>query len=126
MDDLAAPPDGAGRLGENILHFARLLRAAGLPVGPGHVIDAVEAVLAAGVASREDFRTTLHAVFVAKRDQTVIFDQAFAIFWKRRGFLEKLIAMMSPMAAPDKQEAKPKPGATRMAEALAGDKPKRE
>jgi uncharacterized protein with von Willebrand factor type A (vWA) domain len=121
-------PDEAsdGKLGENILHFARLLRAAGLPVGPGHVLDAVEAVQAAGVASRADFRTTLHAVFVSRHDQTILFDQAFAIFWKRRGFLEKLIAMMSPMAAPDKQDMKPAPGATRMAEALAGNRPKRE
>lgn len=127
MDERVQPsPETDGKLADNILHFARLLRAAGLPVGPGHVIDAVQAVEAAGVASREDFRTTLLAVFVGQREQTVVFDQAFAIFWKRRGFLEKLIAMMSPMAAPDKQEAKPKPGATRLAEALAGDRPKRE
>ena len=45
-----------GRLAENIVHFARLLRGAGLPVGPGHAIDAVRAVEVAGVRSREDFR----------------------------------------------------------------------
>ena len=120
--------DGAvtGKLGENILHFARLLRGTGLPVGPGHVLDAVRAVEAAGVGSRADFREVLHAIFVSRHDQTPIFDQAFAMFWKRRGFLEKLIAMMSPLATPDQKETKPPPGATRLAEAMAGDRPKRE
>ena len=33
-----------GKLAENILHFARLLRSAGLPIGPGIVIDAITAV----------------------------------------------------------------------------------
>ena len=115
-----------GRLAENILHFARLLRAAGLRVGPGHVIDAVRAVEVAGLTSREDFRTILHAVFVSRHEQTILFDQAFAIFWRKRGFIEKLIAMMSPMATPEKQVTKPAPGATRLAEALAGNRPKRE
>ncbi|MDB5572240.1 MAG: hypothetical protein JWN93_3423, partial [Hyphomicrobiales bacterium] len=41
--DAPAPQDEAagGALAENILHFARALRAAGLPVGPGAVLDAV-------------------------------------------------------------------------------------
>ena len=35
-------PDSAlegGRMTENIMHFARLLRAAGLPLGPGKVLE---------------------------------------------------------------------------------------
>ncbi|MEL6578076.1 MAG: VWA domain-containing protein, partial [Pseudomonadota bacterium] len=35
---------GGGRLAENVMHFARALRAAGLPVGPGRVADAVTAL----------------------------------------------------------------------------------
>ena len=114
-----------GKLPENIAHFARLLRDAGLPVGPGHILDAVKAVEVAGLVSRADFRSTLHAVFVSKHEQSVIFDAAFDLFWKKRGFVEKLIAMMSPMAEPQKEAAKPKAGATRLAEALAGKRPKR-
>ena len=114
-----------GKLPENIAHFARLLRDAGLPVGPGHILDAVKAVEVAGLVSRADFRSTLHAVFVSKHEQSVIFDAAFDVFWKKRGFVEKLIAMMSPMAEPQKEAAKPKAGATRLAEALAGKRPKR-
>src|SRR5262249_52903179 len=55
-----------GRLAENIVHFARALRAAGIPVGPGAVMDALAAVEAAGVGTREDFYWTLHAVLVKR------------------------------------------------------------
>lgn len=71
-DDLTLPDaegEGGGKLIENIMHFGRTLRAAGLPVGPGKVLDAVEAVRVAGVTNRRDFYWTLHAVFVNRRDQ---------------------------------------------------------
>src|ERR1700691_5272475 len=87
-------PRGSGRLAENILYFARALREAGLPVGPGGVLDALRAVEAAGIGDRADFRATLHATFVKKHEHSILFDQAFRIFWRRKGFLEKLIAMM--------------------------------
>ena len=45
----------SGRLAQNIVYFARALRAAGIPVGPGAVLDALAAVSAAGVGTREDF-----------------------------------------------------------------------
>ena len=50
------------RLAENIVYFARALRAAGLPVGPGAIIDALAAVRAAGIGARADFYWTLHSV----------------------------------------------------------------
>ena len=53
-----------GRLVPNLMHFARTLRAAGMPVGPGKVIDAVQAVASVGVTNRADFYWTLHAIFV--------------------------------------------------------------
>src|SRR6185436_2612798 len=90
------PSQGHGRLAENIVYFARALRAAGLPVGPGAVLDALEAVKAAGVGAREDFYWTLHAVFVKRHEHSVLFDQAFRIFFRKRGYLERLIAMMAP------------------------------
>ena len=56
------------------MHFARTLRAAGLPVGPGKVLDAVAAVEEIGIADRRDFYWTLHAVFVNRADQRQLFD----------------------------------------------------
>ena len=61
--------DPDGQLAENILYFARALRAAGIPVGPGAVLDALEAVKAAGVGG-EDFYWTLHAVFVKRHEHS--------------------------------------------------------
>jgi uncharacterized protein with von Willebrand factor type A (vWA) domain len=116
-----AAPQPAGALAENIMYFARALRAAGMPVGPGSIIDAVQAVEVAGVTRREDFRAVLQSVFVTKYEHLVLFDQAFNIFWKRRGLMEKLIAMLSPVAEPERENEpvqKPKAGATRVAQAL--------
>jgi uncharacterized protein with von Willebrand factor type A (vWA) domain len=111
--------DGNGRLADNIAYFARALRAAGLPVGPGAVLDAIAAVDAARIGTREDFYWTLHAVLVKRHEHSVLFDQAFKIFWRRRALIEKLIALMSPIAPGDKAEKKPQAGALRVAEALA-------
>jgi uncharacterized protein with von Willebrand factor type A (vWA) domain len=120
-DGAPAPSKGTspGKHSENILYFARALREAGLPVGPGSVIDALAAVETARIGNRQDFYAALHCVFVKKHEHSTLFRQAFDIFWKKRGFIEKLIAMMSPMAEP-KSERKQKPdaGATRVANAL--------
>jgi uncharacterized protein len=106
----------SGRLAENILYFARALRAAGIPVGPGAVLDALEAVTAAGVGTREDFYWTLHAVFVKRHEHSVLFDQAFRIFFRRRGYIDQLMAMMLPQV-PNTARS-PEAGATRVNEAL--------
>jgi len=112
-------PRGEGRLADNIAYFARALRHAGLPVGPGAVLDALAAVEAARIGTREDFYWTLHAVFVKRREHSILFDQAFRIFWRRRALIEKLIAQMSPAAPGGQEEKKPQAGALRVAEALA-------
>jgi uncharacterized protein len=111
--------DRPGRLAENILYFARALRTAGIPVGPGAVLDALEAVQEAGIATREDFYWTLHAVFVKRHEHSVLFDQAFRVFFRKRAYLEKLIAMMMPQASAREQRP-PAPAAQRIHEALFG------
>jgi uncharacterized protein len=106
-----------GRLAENIVYFARALRAAGIPVGPGAVLDALAAVRTAGVGTREDFYWTLHSVFVNRHEHTILFDQAFRIFFKRRGYLEQLLGMTLPQV-PGTEPEKPKAGSQRVQEAL--------
>ena len=90
---MAAPE---GRLAENIVYFARALRAAGMPVGPGAVLDALAALNVARAGARDDFYWTLHAVFVKRHEHTILFDQAFRIFFRKRGYIDKLIASMLP------------------------------
>lgn len=93
-----------GRLVDNLMLFARVLRAAGLPVGPGKVIDAAEAVRAVGIASREDFYWTLHAVFVNRRDQREVFDQAFHVFWRNPRLLERMMSIALPQTVVPPEE----------------------
>src|SRR6266705_5724531 len=104
-------------LADNIVYFARALRAAGIPVGPGSVLDALAAVTAAGVGTREDFYWTLHAVFVKKHEHSVLYDQAFRMFFRKRAYLDKLLAMLSPQAPAGAQQP-PQAGAQRVQEAL--------
>src|SRR4051812_32305363 len=102
-----------GKLSDNVLYFARALRAAGIPVGPGAVIDALDALRTARVGAREDFYWTLHTVFVKRHEHTQLFDQAFRIFFRRRDYLDKLIASMVAQAPPREQDS-PRPGAQRI------------
>ncbi len=98
---LAEAPPQSGKLVENILHFARTLRAAGLPVGPGKVLQAIRAVEVAGVRRREDFYWALHAVLVNRRDQREIFDQTFHVFWRNPKILEKMMGLLLPDVRPN-------------------------
>jgi hypothetical protein len=111
---MAAPP---GRLAENILYFARSLRAAGIPVGPGAVLDALEALNVAHIGRRDDFYWTLHAVFVKRQEHTVLFNQAFQIFFRKRGYIEKMIASLLPEVTAGQPKVPP-PGAQRVQDAL--------
>jgi uncharacterized protein with von Willebrand factor type A (vWA) domain len=119
------PEETAGKLAENILYFARALRAAGIPVGPGAVLDALAAVQAAGVGTREDFYWTLHAVFVKRHEHSVLFDQAFRIFFRKRGYLDRLLATMMPQV-PLPMEKEQKPALQRIQDALFANVGERE
>lgn len=106
-----------GRFADNIMHFARVLRAAGLPIGPGQVIEAIRAVEVAGIRRRDDFYWTLHSVFVNRRSQRELFDQAFHIFWRNPKILERTLGMMLPKVEIPPDEASTPPS-RRLAEAL--------
>ena len=110
-------PDG-GKLAANITTFARALRRAGLPIGPGRVIDAVRAVQAAGFTRRADFYWTLHACFVSRPEHRVVFDQVFRLFWRDPRFLEQMMSMLLPALRGVQDERAPEAGERRAAEAL--------
>tara|TARA_R110002094_G_scaffold82773_2_gene87580 strand:+ start:267 stop:554 length:288 start_codon:yes stop_codon:yes gene_type:complete len=80
--DLALPDDP--KLAQNLTHFARALRKAGLALGPGRVMTAIQAVAAAGFSSRADFYWTLHACFVTRPEDRQLFHQTFRLFWRAR------------------------------------------
>lgn len=129
MADIAvhdtAKPDG--RIADNIVYFARTLRKAGMRVGPASVVDAIDAVLTAGIGTRDDFYWTLHAVLVKRREDRPVFDEAFRLFWRSRELIEKLLAMFSPVAPDTREREKQRAAESRVANALfAGQESRRE
>ncbi len=83
-------------LAENVMHFARILRASGLAVGPDRVHDALNALTLAGLDHREDVHATLAATFTRSREDRPIFDEAFRIFWRDPDLESKVRAMLLP------------------------------
>lgn len=87
-------PSSSGRLADNIVFFARTLRAAGIPVGPGSVIDALAAVQMAGIRERDEFFWTLRTVFIKRHEHFLVFEQAFRLFFRKRDELEDLLSSL--------------------------------
>ena len=90
------PAPSGERLAANVAHFARLLRRAGLPVGPGDTLDAQRAVAAIDAMRREQFYAALHAVLVRRHADHALFDEAFRLFWRDPGGAESALALLLP------------------------------
>ena len=103
------------RLAENVVHFARALRKAGVPVGPDRVMDGLRALELAGVENRDDFYWALASVFLSRREHFELFDQAFRLFWRERYLLDREL-QGKPIAAP--ANSSPDKTSNRIAEAL--------
>ena len=104
-----------GSLAENIMLFARLLRATGMPVGTGSVLNAIRAVSLIGIESQQDLHTELLCQFVSRREQMPVFDQTFALFWRNPKLMEKLMGAMLPTLQSDQDQ---QPLIRRLGEAL--------
>jgi uncharacterized protein with von Willebrand factor type A (vWA) domain len=114
------------KLAGNITHFARALRRAGLPIGPGRVIDAIHAVEAAGFTDKKDFFYALQACFVAKPEQRHVFAQIFRLYWRDPRYLEHMMSFMIPAMRGVSEERTAQAAEKRAAEALLdgmGDAP---
>ena len=107
-----------GKMAENILYFARVLRGAGIKIGPSDVVDSVRAMMEAGISTRDDFYWTLHCVMVKRKEDHLVFDEAFKVFWRSRDLVEKMIQMFSPMANPSPEKEKPKAAQNRVFQSL--------
>jgi len=108
-----------GRLAENVVHFARVLRTAGVPVGTDRVLLALQALRVAGIESRRDFHATLIACLIDRAEHRLLFDQAFHIFWKDPDLLGQMLRLLLPHVK-DKAGAAALPENRRLGEALFG------
>ena len=119
-DALSSLPPAAA-LGPNILGFVRLLRRAGLPVGPGEALSAAQALAVTGIEERLVVKSALRATLVRRHDQSPVFDAAFDLFWRdpERARAAAALALTEAQAP----EEKAKPAGRRLAEAMAGERP---
>ena len=108
------PP--TGNIADNVVGFARALRAAGLPVGPGSVIDAMNALQVIEIGNRADVYTTPEAIFVKRHEHALIFRQAFELFFRAA---EEWKHMLDSVPLPDQAKKKPPPASRRVQEAMA-------
>ncbi len=113
IDHLSSP---AGRTADNIIGFARALRTAGVPVGPGAVIDAVNAIQLVDIGNRADVFATLQAIFVKRHEHALIFAQAFDLFFRAA---DEWKQMLDSVPLPDQARKKPPPASRRVQEAFS-------
>jgi uncharacterized protein with von Willebrand factor type A (vWA) domain len=85
-----------GRLAENVMHFARVLRHAGMPVGTDRVALALQALQVAGLESRRDLHAALSACMLDRIEHRELFDQAFELFWRDPDLLGRMRALLLP------------------------------
>ena len=117
------PPPRTGRLAENVMHFGRVLRAAGLPVGTDRILLALRGLELAGLESRRDFRAVLAACLVDRAEHLDLFDQAFEIFWRDPDILGRMMAMMLPKIEGPQAHARQPRENRRLADALFPESP---
>jgi uncharacterized protein with von Willebrand factor type A (vWA) domain len=113
VDHLSSP---AGQTADNIVGFARALRTAGVPVGPGAVIDAVNAIQLVDIGNRADVFATLQAIFVKRHEHALIFAQAFDLFFRAA---DEWKQMLDSVPLPDQARKKPPPASRRVQEAFS-------
>ena len=109
-------------ISENIVHFGRVLRNAGMPIGPDRVLQAIAAVEAVGLNRRDDVHAALSAVMLDRHEQQPLFDAAFATFWRDPKLLEQLMYALLPKISGRGEKHQP-PRPNRLQEALAPPRP---
>lgn len=110
----------SGRLAENVAHFARVLRAAGIPIGSDRILAGIAAVELVGLEHRADVHAALSAVMIDRHEQQPVFDATFDAFWRDPKLLERLMHMMLPRVEGRTGSADPPPKRPRrVEEALA-------
>lgn len=116
----------AGTLSLNVMHFARLLRRAGLPVGPADMLAAQQALALIDLSSRPQSRSALRTTMIHRHEHEELFDAAFRMFWRdpNAGQHAAAMALLEENQPPERAP----PGSRRLAEAMRTprDKPPRE
>src|ERR1700739_1431473 len=118
MPNAPSPSLAAPMLAANVMHFAHLLRRAGLPVGPAETLAAQQALSLIDLGNKTEARTALRAVMTHRHEHQDVFDQAFTLFWRDPTAAEQAAAMAMLEAQKEKKLERPPPASRRVAEAF--------
>jgi uncharacterized protein len=67
----------------HVVTFGRVLREAGLEIGPGRIVDALKGLDAVDISRQDDVYWTLRATLVTRREELEPFDRAFNAWFLR-------------------------------------------
>ena len=107
-------------LATNVIHFTRILRDAGLPLGTRSTLDALACVEVAGIETRHDLKAALCCVLVSRVDHLLLFDTAFDLFWRDPDIAAKMMAALLPEVSGRGSASPPPPPPMRLLDAMHG------
>ena len=108
-------------LAANAILFGRLLRRAGLSVDPEQARTFIRAIELLGVWRKQDVKAAGRTVFVRRREDLPVFDEAFELFWRRRGARGALDHKLPRM-----QQREQRPGALDLSGGPGASEPRKE
>jgi uncharacterized protein with von Willebrand factor type A (vWA) domain len=87
-----------GALVKHVVTFGRVLREAGLEVGPGRLTDALRALDNVDLSRQEDVYFSLRQTLVSRHDELALFDRAFMAWFLRAPVLPPARVANDPQA----------------------------
>ncbi|GIW11509.1 MAG: hypothetical protein KatS3mg061_2566 [Dehalococcoidia bacterium] len=95
---MPAPLLSPALLTRNLVVFGGVLRASGIAVDPGQLVDVQRALALITPTDAPQFYDAARAVFVRRFEELPLFDQAFALFWSELARQDLLPDLPSPDA----------------------------
>src|SRR5579875_981635 len=109
-------------LAVNVMHFGRLLRRAGLPVGHAEVAAAQQALGLIDIGNRRQVETALRTTMIHRHEHQEVFETAFRLFWRDAEKAVQAAALAMFSAQKDALKPRQDPGSRRVAEAFASQR----
>ncbi len=107
----AATDVNAETVRRNLLRFGRRLRSAGLPIGPGQILEFVEALDRVSLYRYDDVYHAARVTLVTRPEQHVVFKAEFEQFWYDL-LQERMMPLEEYLTSDEQQGGKPRPGDT--------------
>jgi uncharacterized protein len=83
-----------------VVTFGRVLREAGLEIGPGRIVDALKGLDAVDITRQEDVYWALRATLVTRREELEPFDRAFNAWFLRAPVIPPMRTRTPKLARP--------------------------